>query len=399
MKWKNKGHEFDDLGSNFQKNKKILILGENPELIRNKLDFIDFNSINIMSIKKLLIPFYSLLIPKHSTIVVANDSMRLYKKLLKNQKFKKEINIFTEEEFFNKYLSIYSIYTSNKVYFPSISFICTTICNLNCTDCLNFTPYNKNKKHIDINELKEDIDSFFRVVDKVNLFHISGGEPLLYPNLYELVEYINERYSHKINTLGITVNGSIVPEESLLKLFNKCNVKIYLDDYRIGVPRLEKTFNEALKRFKEYKLEIEIFFRDKFFQFFPPVQSDENLSENDLCQKFNACANPFTQLIDRKLFNCNWSNFAASAGLYEVKEEEFFDLNIDNISEDFKKTVIEYRLGYSEKGYVDFCKYCNGSWNICKKEVKAARQTKGLLVWDKSSPTVVKNLEGENVKL
>ena len=33
MKWKNKGHEFDELGCIFQKNKNILILGENSDSV------------------------------------------------------------------------------------------------------------------------------------------------------------------------------------------------------------------------------------------------------------------------------------------------------------------------------------------------------------------------------
>ena len=259
---------------------------------------------------------------------------------------------------------------------------------------MNFTPYIKNKKHFDFDDLKFSIDAFFKQIDRIDLFHLSGGEPLLYPNLADLLNYIYDNYRNKINTLGVTVNGSIVPNDDLLELFKKCNLKIYLDDYRVNVPRLEKTFNEALNKFKDYGLTTVIFARDKFFQLFPPVNSQENASADELINKFDCCANPFTQLKDGRLFNCNWSNFAATAGLTEVREEEYYDLNNINgeLSNDEKKALIEYRLGYSEKGYVDFCKYCNGSYNINKIEVPAARQTKGMLEWSKSNPTEVRPL-------
>ena len=37
----------------------------------------------------------------------------------------------------------------------------------------------------------------------VGRFHISGGEPQLYPDLAELILYIHNNYSSKIETLAV----------------------------------------------------------------------------------------------------------------------------------------------------------------------------------------------------
>ena len=52
-----------------------------------------------------------------------------------------------------------------------------------------------------LDQVKKDIDIFFSVVDYIMLFHISGGEPFLYPYLKELVTYIGENYRDKIHFL------------------------------------------------------------------------------------------------------------------------------------------------------------------------------------------------------
>jgi organic radical activating enzyme len=293
-----------------------------------------------------------------------------------------------ENEFFSdKIFSIFSVYSKNKVYFDSSCIVCTTICNLNCKDCLNFTPYNKGKKHIPIDALIRDVDLYFACVDRVDLFHITGGEPLLYPHLIKLLDHLGNNYSEKINLLGTTINGSIVPSDELCEAFKKYNVKIYIDDYRMSVPQLNETFVQTVEKLKKYT-QVETWIRTEFFLLFPPKQNMNNASDEVLEKKFNDCANPFMELKGGKVYNCNWSEFAMTAGVFSETENDSFDLA--SFTPDKKKQLVEYRLGYSNKGYSDFCKYCNGSWNINETKVPAARQAKGLIVWDINNPTEIK---------
>ena len=41
---------------------------------------------------------------------------------------------------------------------------------------------------------------------------------------------------------------------------------------------------------------------------------------------------------------------------YHIGEKDYLDL--DEL--DQKKVLLEFTLGYSEKGYLDMCNYCNG---------------------------------------
>ena len=64
----------------------------------------------------------------------------------------------------------------------------TDICNIYCKGC-----YRKNVSgHRDIDVLKEEVD-FFKRVRNTDGISIAGGEPLVYPRIAELVEYIASR--------------------------------------------------------------------------------------------------------------------------------------------------------------------------------------------------------------
>jgi len=61
---------------------------------------------------------------------------------------------------------------------------------------------------------------------------VSGGEPLLHPALWELVEEIR-KYRDQIDTFGIITNGTIVPNEKLLMVTDGfgCHFHFLIDNY------------------------------------------------------------------------------------------------------------------------------------------------------------------------
>ena len=64
----------------------------------------------------------------------------------------------------------------------------TDVCNIYCKGC-----YRKNVSgHRDLDVLKEEVD-FFKRVRNTDGISIAGGEPLVYPHITELVEYIASR--------------------------------------------------------------------------------------------------------------------------------------------------------------------------------------------------------------
>ena len=401
MKWKNKGHEFDELGALFQKNSEILVIGNknDAEKIYKQLEFLNtkistFTDINILDlghglkkrIKQIKTKFLENIL-KNKTIILANSiayNNRLIT-ILTKLKLKEKINYFREEEFFNKFLSIYAVYVSDKVYFPSNCFICTTVCTLNCRDCLNFAPYDKHKTHYDLERLKSDVDTYFKCIDRVGLFHISGGEPFSYPHIKELIEYIGENYRDQIDILGTVTNGTLLPSDNLCKVIQKYDVRVEIDDYTISLPHLKENINKLKNKLTQFNIDIQTNIATTFYELFPPK---EITPQENLCKKFDACNQIYQELKNGKLYTCNWAEFAYQAGIL-TEINDYYDLNNFIATQD-KKELIEYRLGFNAKGYVDFCRYCNGNQNINKHFVPAAIQAKGYLEWDINNPTEVR---------
>ena len=76
----------------------------------------------------------------------------------------------------------------------------TDHCNFKCKHCYKNQP----EDYTDLNV--EKVISFLSELDKKGYFPsivISGGEPLMYEGLFELLDYIKPRKSVKLNTNGV----------------------------------------------------------------------------------------------------------------------------------------------------------------------------------------------------
>jgi hypothetical protein len=85
----------------------------------------------------------------------------------------------------------------------------TAHCNLNCYGC-----YRKNIKNSDkpLEQVKHELD-FFQSMRKTDCISIAGGEPLLYPNIVELVADIKSRgLKPIINSNGIALTKELLHE-------------------------------------------------------------------------------------------------------------------------------------------------------------------------------------------
>ncbi|MEI0525697.1 radical SAM protein [Brachyspira murdochii] len=362
MKWQNKGHEFDALGEIFKKNKDLLVIGNEESLknIKKELDFLN-TKIEYKTLKEVFsIPILSGFKLKNKTIVIADNNQETLEKLLKIKWLKHNENIFLGINFLRFFLSIYALYVCNKVYAGiSTCIIITTHCPLNCKYCLNYEPYIKNKKHRDFEEIKNDIDLFFKCFDRVKYFSISGGEPFLYPKFGELIKYINSNYIDKINSLWFATSCGALPNDETLKIIKESNIDVYIDDYTENASFTKSNYDKLIKKLDENNISYVLPAGNiKFIKTFPPKEDYTKYTEEQLINKYQLCQNAGTDLRDGKLYSCCYSSFADTAQLVPALEDDVY--NLMEFDESKKRELVEFKLYYTEKGYVNFCKYCNG---------------------------------------
>ena len=118
-------------------------------------------------------------------------------------------------------------------------------CTLKCKLCGAYSPYYSNPKpHWSLSQLKLYTDKYFEIVDYVEKMTISGGEPLLHPDLGKLVEYLCT-YGDRIGLLEFITNGTMIPKTDVIYAMQKFGkVKVIIDNYgpelSTEVPQIEK---------------------------------------------------------------------------------------------------------------------------------------------------------------
>ena len=246
----------------------------------------------------------------------------------------------------------------------------STVCNLNCRDCLNFTPYIENHAIKDLIKLKDSVDVFFGAVDYIYRFQITGGEPLLYKSLKELISYIDFKYRDRIFSFEMVKNGTISPSEEICEVLREKKIKVFLDDYRMSVPDGECKYQKVKALFDKFHVNYVDNHVDKWIRKY--TEKEYQRTEGELIDLFKQCGNVWSTLCDGKISSCNYAAYAHTAGLCEDDENEYFDLRNFNLEK--QRELIEFRVGYSKKGYTNFCKMCNGWTSINKKRCKPAIQ-------------------------
>ena len=172
MKWKTEGHEFDKMYHEIERKHAFFLFGAGDyghqflNVFRDRIKikgYID-NDKEKQGEPIEGYPCYDLekvkLLDSEGIIVTMSQIARVQPlKQLREKGYRKNKDFFIIEEF----LSVYFVYKYNKVYFSSISFLPSTVCNLKCRYCLNFNPFAKEYYIRKWDDLKADVDLFFLV--------------------------------------------------------------------------------------------------------------------------------------------------------------------------------------------------------------------------------------------
>lgn len=368
MKWKNKGHEYDDVYKQIVYKRAFYLFGAGDygrqflKVIQNEIQILGFIDNDKKKQNSEIFGFRcfgldEIALQEDEAIIITMSQIARTQPIVQliQAKYRKDIDFFIIEEF----VSVYYLYKYNKVYFSSISFLPSTACNLNCKLCLNFNPYAQRFYVRDWDDLIKDVDLFFSCVDYIMLFHVSGGEPLIYKYTADLIEYIDRNYGDRIGTLRTVTNGTVVPKEEVFKKLSKCNVEITVDDYRGSVPEYLENFNTLVNKLRWYKIRYYINTVEDWIDLAPDKTDYSAQSEHWLETHREDCSQSWQELRDGKLYSCNYAAYATVAGLSgEIDKEEVYELR--NFDDNKKKELVEFRLGYTTKGYTEFCKKCRG---------------------------------------
>ena len=376
MKWTKRGHEFDEFSASikdeFHRNIYIFGAGQIGENTGRCIrafgilgGFIDNNKERqgqrllghtIMSLDKY--------ISENSHIAIVIGVSKKYSLEIAKQLEKENLihgrDFFFDDEFHNKILPVIATYFLNKTYMNLAQFTLTERCSLKCKKCAHAC-YNvgNQTQDLDLSEVYKSADMFFSKVDYINEFVLIGGEPLLYKGLSKAIVYIGNKYRSQIGIFSITTNGTIAPDEETLKVCQKYQVLYRISNYAKALPRLHQSHMKLIKKLQEYGIEYKLYDEDGYWIDYGFDYLNKDMDEEELTQTFDRCLTPCREVRGNKLYFCVMARSVSDNLHFNEGQDDYLDLELLK-SDNYKKVLLEFNLGYSEKGYLDMCHRCHG---------------------------------------
>jgi len=396
MKWTNKGHQFDAYEKIFKQRNHILIYGgawkgknvyEQIKFMGCVDAFLDKNlELQKLEIEGLPCRSPEELFDKHNEshlIIIAmgnKESENDVCRRLMLAGYVENLDFWRWEDFNNDIImSVYWLFAQGKVVISSSGVLPSSVCNLNCAKCLNFNPYLNEKKlnfTLKPEEAKKDIDIFFDWVDYTPWYNISGGDPLTYPFLEDIIIYLGENYRQRIGKrFELVTNGTMVPSDQICELLSKYNMDVAISDYRENVPKYISKRQELLEKLKRYNIPyLDLCDIKSWFDLDVFNTDNSCMSEFELIEYHDRCATPWNRVFRGKLYSCLYESFAIASDIVPMDLSDTFDL-LQPINIQSKREFIEFVSGYSEKGYTAMCSRCSG-WGdtVNQKRVPVAEQ-------------------------
>jgi organic radical activating enzyme len=120
---------------------------------------------------------------------------------------------------------------------------------MRCKLCASYSPYYNPVPHYSYGELCKVVENFFNIVDDVDIFTITGGEPLLHKEIGNVLNFIGE-YRDRINIrLELITNGTMLPGNEVLAALSDSDSSVILDDYGQSLSRNADHCEVALKEY------------------------------------------------------------------------------------------------------------------------------------------------------
>ena len=373
MKWYHKGNELKEareflVASYEDHNKSIYLFGAGnvgdklfdtlrvygcvKGFIDNKKAGITFKDVNVLSLED----FRELRIKAWILVAVGTDFEAEICSQIKECGFRHGEDFFMRGEFLERIFPIVSLYSYNKMFCELAQISVTERCSLRCKKCAHAC-YNTTAETQDLSfeEVKQGADRLFEGFGYVNDFVLIGGEPFLYNNLNRAISYIGGEYRDKINIFSITSNGTIIPDAETLRLCKDNDITLRISDYSEALPRLDSQYNRLKQKFNEYQIKYEFFKADSWMDYGLDGEPNHREDEENI-RVFDSCKTPCREIRGNRFYYCVMARSVSDNLKLGIGQDEYFDMSGD-IS---KEALLEFQLGYSEKGFLDMCDYCNG---------------------------------------
>ena len=279
----------------------------------------------------------------------------------------------TDEEYcnFSAVFSTRSLFQTGFRTLPYVSMAITEYCSLNCEDCSQMMPYYNSKRHYPMEELIQDVDYLLDYIPGLDDFSLVGGEPLVHPEWWKLVNYLD--LFDKIQTIRVITNGTVIPRDEILAQLSKRKLMFYVSGYNIT----EKNHKKLSEILTSHKIWHYIFrYPDdlSWCKINQPKKYNRTPKQNKAVYK--ACEQKYCYNYSQgKLYKCYYGVPCVQLNLVPSDVEGYIDfreLHKNGVSKEEALNLISEYITTKEP--LELCDYCDGP--LCKEYVKPGKQLK-----------------------
>lgn len=242
--------------------------------------------------------------------------------------------------------------TDQGLIIPALVVIVGQACSLKCKHCANFSPYAPNgTKRYTLEQIMSNLRLIFQSVCHIKKIQIQGGEPFLYTELAELLDFIHN--SDPSTTLTIATNGTIIPAETVFHALKRNHVRVRISKYSVTPQENVSQLRDILDGFGIENWTYEFASQDSMWY---------NMGQGTL---------PFWGNVERRFLDCpfhdcftlenGWISRCSRAIIAE--QVQGFTANEDDYlrvepSEDFSLRLWKY---LEAEECMEACRYCRGT--------------------------------------
>ena len=242
---------------------------------------------------------------------------------------------------------------------------------------LGFYPLLQGKEKHDDRGSGKILTEYFRVVDSVEHFTVTGGEPLLNPNAHNILKLTYRHLDQITGSVDFVTNGTLLIPESILNLIeeHKDHTKVVLSDYGAD---LSVKLDEILACLEQRKIPYRVskfygddLYYDGWIDFTDQSQKWFTQEERDAnAQKCLHRVGKYFVINDGELHSCSRSFWRIKNKIIPKIEGEYVPLVDESISLEEKRRLLVHMCGLKSS---TACAYCVGFSNNVSR-VRPAQQ-------------------------
>lgn len=249
----------------------------------------------------------------------------------------------------------------------------TMNCNLRCELCGVLVPQYKFRPQMTTDEVVKTLKALFNVVDQVGRLQITGGEPLMHPELDQILEE-SFRYKDYFNELWLFSNCAVPFRKTVLDLLaeHSDQTVVHCSDY--GVKKEVSDNNIRLLKEKGIPFRYLKYYGENQYcegwvdngDFVPHYRTEkENEAIFSACP--HVCRGGSWYIRHGQIHWCGRSVRGTELGKIPLREKDYLNLfDKDATVEELEKKLVRLR----QVKCITACDYCNGLYgteDVCRR--------------------------------